>query len=393
MKVLYVAGLYRKRSCSASIRNVALVNGLVESGCDVTVLTVKFPKEVLDPYLIDSVLPEVSIIESDVGFLSRFVPNIYSTPSTTVKNKSRIRELIKGILYFPGVDKNWLKSINTSDFGSYDLIISSSDTKTSHYVACKIINRFSTKWFQIWGDPWQSDIGLSNSLMKFRASLAEKKILNKAEYIGYVSLPTAEEMQKKYPNLQNKIKFIPRNFFRAFNAEVTKKKNEFNLAYTGVLQGRNVLPILSAIDSYNKLSKFFVKLNVYGRVSNEQAEEISNYDFAFYHGEVSLKDVYKAFSKSDALLYLGNRAGGTQIPGKLYDYFGTNLPILALVEDLDDAVSNFLTSSERCLISLNKEKNINLDELITDNAKKEVLEIYSPKSVAALLLESVEQGN
>ncbi|MCE2572588.1 hypothetical protein [Motilimonas eburnea] len=389
MKILYIAGLYRKRSCSASIRNVALTNGLSSHGCDVSVLTVKFPPEVLDPFLMSSVNEDINVIEVDSGFISSYIPTTYRNEGNSVHKTNILKKVIKEFLYFPGVDKKWISAINSEYFTGYDLIISSSDTKTSHFVARKIIKNTPTRWLQIWGDPWADDIGLKNFFVKLRAHLAEEKLLNGADYIGYVSLPTTNRMKDKFPYLLDKINYIPRNFFSVVEKNITQK-HIFKISYTGVLNGRDVEPILEAIECFNSNSSVIVSLDVFGRATVEQKHLIEACPFSEYHGEVSLQDVLNVFKSSDALLYLGNAAGTSQIPGKLYDYFGTNLPILALVQDLHDDVSTFILDSQRCIVFQNIKSKINFSELISNRDSFSVLEQYSPNSVASSILKILE---
>lgn len=385
MKVLYIAGLYRKKSCSASIRNVALVNGLQESACEVSVLTVKFPEEVLDPYLLKSVDKAVNIIEIDAGYISSYIPSIYSG-SEKPNKYSHIKELVKNIIYFPGIDKGWISAISAKDYSGYDLIISSSDTKTSHFVAAKIIKDNPCKWLQIWGDPWADDVGVKNKLLKYRALNAERKLLNKAHMIGYVSLPTAKKIESKFPYLTDKIKYIPRNFFKCIERE-SRSDNEFRLAYTGVMKGRNIKPILDAINLYNNSHKLQIILDVYGRVTPSQHTLLEDNKDANFNGVVSLEKVYEVFKYSDALLYLGNASGASQIPGKLYDYFGTNLPILALVQNMSDDVTKFIIKSERCIVSENNVDSISFEQLTSDKREFPIIRQYSPKSVATQIID------
>lgn len=385
MKVLYVTGLFRKKSCSASIRNVALVNGLQDSGCDVTVLTVKFPNEVLDSYLVDSVNKFVNIIEVDAGYISEYIPPIYSD-SNKPSREFFLKKLIKNILYFPGIDKGWIKALNPKDYINFDFIISSSDTKTSHFAAQKILNNKTMKWLQIWGDPWADDIGINSVILKYRASRAEDKLLNSAQLIGYVSLPTAKAVERRFPHLIHKINYIPRNFFKSVK-RLHRNDNEFRIAYTGVLNGRNIEPMLSALEIYNRRSEQRVVLHVYGRVTSSQGALLENSQYATFKGEVSLEKVFEVFEASDALLYLGNASGSSQIPGKLYDYFGTNLPILALVQNMDDDVTSFILESERCIVNENKVENIMFDQLLINRSDYEVLHQYSPKVVASRVID------
>ncbi|WP_350609174.1 hypothetical protein, partial [Pseudoalteromonas sp. 41-MNA-CIBAN-0057] len=78
-----------------------------------------------------------------------------------------------------------------------------------------------------------------------------------------------------------------------------------------------------------------------------------------------------------------------QIPGKLYDYFGTKLPILALVQDMNDAVTSFILESKRCVVFKNKSELINLKQLVESHNTVQVLQQYSPAAVASQIIKLI----
>ena len=84
----------------------------------------------------------------------------------------------------------------------FDYIISSSDSKTSHFIAREIIksNNLIVPWIQIWGDPWSDDIGIKNCnfLTKYRIKKNEKKLLKEADKIFYISELTANKIKDKF---------------------------------------------------------------------------------------------------------------------------------------------------------------------------------------------------
>lgn len=385
MNILYVAGLFRKKSCSASIRNVALVNGLASIGCKVTVVTVKFPSEVLDPFLVATLDSSVEVVEVDAGRLSKFIPQ------TTIQNDSGVRKVdsakqfLRQLICFPGVDRPWIKNLDVKAFRNFDIVVSSSDTKTSHFVAEKIVSKISATWLQIWGDPWSSDVAVKNSFIKMRALFYEKRILSKSDYVSYVSFPTVLEMKKRFPNLAEKISFLPRSYLKEVH-QTNVNCNDFLMAYTGVLVGRNINPILEAITQFNSCSEHKIHLHFYGKVTQAQSVAISDNMYCHYKGSVAIDDIYKVYANYNALLYIGNSSSTSQIPGKLYDYFGTQLPILALVEDLQGDVFDFIKSSGRCSIYMNNEQMIDLNSIVRQKTPLATLADYAPQTVARKLI-------
>lgn len=71
MNILYITSFYEQRSASAAIRNSAWVDGLIEAGCNVTVLTVEWPQDLKSHFLMDNnraqvyrtYLPELDVLK------------------------------------------------------------------------------------------------------------------------------------------------------------------------------------------------------------------------------------------------------------------------------------------------------------------------------------------
>ncbi|REJ05210.1 hypothetical protein, partial [Halobacillus trueperi] len=311
------------------------------------------------------------------------------------KVKRTIKSIIKDIVFFPEVDKEWIKKYNKElNFKDYDYIISSSDSKTAHFVAMKIKKQFNTgNWVQIWGDPWEEDIGIKG-LSKIRAKYAEKKLLKLADKILYVSLPTLQRMRKKNTNYSSKMDYVPRGYLQKVNS-CKKISSDYVISYTGVISyGRNITNLLKAIQRYNKKSKRKFRLEIYGvcdEATKKQLEEFK--DFVKLNQPVSFEDIIDIYKESDVLLFLSNRKGAHQIPGKLYDYFGTNRSILAIVDDMSDRVSRFIHDTDRTVMVRNNENEIfsklNLLEAEILNGNRHALQQYSDVCIAKMLLNSI----
>lgn len=391
MKLLYITSLFHKKGSSASIRNVSLVNGLVALGHEVTVLTLKYPREVLDAYLVENTDPTVSVIEVDSGYISRFVPNI----SPSIKKSflqsivAKIKSIIKSVLIFPDVDMAWIKSVEPQQYTGYDSIVSSSDTKTSHFVAKNIVAHNPTiQWIQIWGDPWFFDVGNTSYIKKIRSRKSERELLNLANKVFYVSLPTLNQMKDMF-GLENGA-YLPRGFLKSVPKSRVESDN-LKMVYSGLLGGRNIEPIVQSIHSYNENAKIKISLEFYGRTEAEVVTKYSKYDFMTFHGQVSVQTILEVYQSTDILLFLGNAAHTTQIPGKLYDYFGTSCSILALVEDESSEVSKFIESTNRCKLYLNKVESILLQDLIEDVGTRSIVEDYSPQNIASLFISEIQK--
>ena len=205
MKILYITNLFGIIGSSAAVRNSALINGLAGNGHIVDVLTIKYPNN-----RISSTLRSCSynaIFETELGVMDvvQGIANVRKNINNSLLR--RIKKDIRELFFFPDIYVSWAEKINPNEFGHYDLLISSSDYKSSHYVAKKIKQVFpSLRWIQIWGDPWSIDSMLSR-LTKLRAKRQEKRLLSMADKVVYVSELTSKAIIDMYPYLADKIHY------------------------------------------------------------------------------------------------------------------------------------------------------------------------------------------
>lgn len=392
MKILYVSSLIFKKSSSASIRNIGLIEGLVENNIDVEILTIKYPERLEDGYLKNK-LKNLKIYYSDLKILNSYLSSknelngekkVNIIKKMIYKGINIIKPVIKDLYFFPDVDKEWISEFDKLhiDFTQYDLIISSSDTKTSHYIGEKIKKSNPLiPWFQIWGDPWASDIGLKG-LRKLRAKIKEGKLLEKADKVFYVSPFTVAEMKMKYKKFQPKINYIPRGFLEEVIAKNTSKK-ELIMTYTGVLnENRNITPFLEKIKEYNEINKKKIIFKLYGSINEDYLKKLKEYKFFEYMGSVSFEKIKEVYRKSDYLLFIDNGGNTTQIPGKIYDYLGTNRKIVCLFKK-ENKISDYFKNKLNLLVFTNE--NIDMEKIIKSDDGKVNLD-FSNKKIAKTLL-------
>ena len=178
---------------------------------------------------------------------------------------------------------------------------------------------------------------------------------------------------------EKKIESLGRSFLEKIE-HAPLEKNEIVFVYTGTLKKRNINYLVKKIKSYNKNNYKKIKLKIYGDFF-EESEYITSKE------RVSYKEVIEAYKEADVLIYIDNQGQTTQIPGKIYDYFGTNKTILGLYERKD--TYNFLKDFKRIELMKNEEKFIELEKLLQNIKVREVLDEFSPKMVAANFVEKI----
>lgn len=377
MNILYINSLIFRKGSSCAIRNIAMVKGLLAAGNSVDVLTIQLPENLIDTQF-KNIINDAKIIELPLNkFEYKYLTGVSLSPSTKKKGLIKyLKKLAKSILYFPDFDKNWLKKGDSlKSLEQYDLLISSSDTKTSHFMAKNILRKKNIKWIQYWGDPWADDINTPGYL-KFITSIYEKKLIQQASVVYYSSIITTELMKNKYKKLAPKMYDIEGVYLDEVIADHFTSET-IKLVYTGVLgYGRNIYNLIEAIENLNeKKGEKLFELNIYGSCSKVDFDRINNYSDAIHHyGLVPYEMINKIYMNNDILIFLSNEIGCNQIPAKIYDYYGTNNGILSILYTDKDLLYNFLSSTKRSEICLNNIKSITEKLILFINNKN----IYSP---------------
>ena len=387
-KILFVTTTYILKNSSAAIRNNSLVKGLIDLGYDVDVCSVEWPHSLSSPFFARE--KNGNIYLDQLPNLMR-IAKFKQSQIQKKDNKwiSKIRQILKKILFFPDECYEWKKIFNCENLGQYACLISSSDHKTSHFVGLRVKRQCpSLPWIQIWGDPWSTDVN-TLFLMKKLAAYHEEKLLALADKIVYVSDVTKREMQVKYPKLSSKMYSIPRGFYFGVNSSCPTQ-HCIRIVYTGVLSyGRNPFALLDTLAKLELISSAKFVVDFYGDISADMKESLKVYPFVKLHESVDFEYMPEILASASILLYLSNKKGSSQIPGKLFDYMGTDKPILCLVSDLSEPTSLYLKQFERCVVLNNSATDIlnnwgKIEALCRRNFMPEVK--FSPKYIASDIL-------
>lgn len=356
-KILFITTSYILKNSSAAIRNNSLVKGFIELGYNVDVYTVDWPADLKSDFFLG---------EKNGHLYFTQLPNLQRINQVKTKmNRPQkqfrfpaLRKLVKTLLFFPDECGQWPNRFTCSDLAKYDCLITSSDHKSSHFVGLKIKSAYPhLRWLQIWGDPWNTDIN-TPWLLKRRTAYYERRLLEKADSVVYVSLPTHEVMTTKYPMLASKMYYIPRGFYQECTEQTATTDGKYVIVYTGVISfGRNIFPLLQALHA-NSIWCDKIKVDIYGQYTAEIEKKLKQYPFVNLKGNTDFHQMLPVYASASLLLYLSNKQGSSQIPGKLYDYFGTTKPILCLVEDEEEATSLFLKRFNRCHVIRNNQEDI-----------------------------------
>jgi hypothetical protein len=388
MKILFITTCYLVKDVSSTIRNNALVKGLIENNHSVDVYTIKYPDNRLSNFFIKERNGSVFFTELSSMNLNNYIKKTENTYLI------KLKRFIQKTILFPDIWFQWTREIRIDNINQYDIILSSSDGKTSHFVGRKIKNAYpSIPWIQIWGDPWYDDL---HTIRWMRPIIYyyERRLLKLCDASVYISRPTKDKILNRYPSFLDKVHYIPRSFYQPVIPSLSYPNKDFHIVYTGKLgTGRKINTFLQCVDEHNNSNHKKIIIDFYGQYEQNIVEDLTKFNCIRFNGSIEYDGILTVFLVADALLYISNKKGSTQIPGKLYDYLGTSCPILCLVYDPEDSISSFLKEhGERCVLLKNDinciQQSFNL--IIKCFTKKyKPIDKYSPSSIAKKVLETI----
>lgn len=387
MRILYITNSPIEYSSSANIRNKSLIAGLIFWGNQVDILTPVPDKGMTyyDSSILDNIKCELIYIDLEKA------NNLH-----VLGKKSRIylkvRELISKLfnlfsIYDPRIRN--LKYVSPKKyFDKYDLIISSSDPKSSHRIAEEIVDKNKTKWIQYWGDPFYFDINKKSLLPRNVIMEEEKRLLSKADAIVYVSPITHQNQSTMFYDYSQKMFFLP------IPVILSEKNNEsvtseiIRLGYFGdyYSRDRDISPLLYACH------EFEYSLNLIGN-SDFQVEETNMVKVL---KRISHSETKQFERECNILVCLCNKKGG-QIPGKIFHYAAYNKPILLILDgEYQNQIRETFEKHKNYFICQNNPKSIHdTIELIksSDWSFDPIYEFdYRTVAEKMLLLSRIEQN-
>lgn len=405
MKVFVINGDCITTNSSANLCHLAYINGLVASGCDVTLLSADGrdydtdKSMVIPPQVKSYTYYGVTLYEKLSLKKSRNAVVSSESPNENIKNeaekqsvKSRIIKKIKsmalGSYGVHGIYSKFVKAANKfSSDTEFDYIISLSTPPSSHLIAYNLLKSKhikGKKWIQIWEDPWYSDVyGFSG---KDKILREEKRLLSFAQRICYVSPITLKNQQKVFPEYAENMYWQPLPYYYKNEEAEPSKDTEKTFGYFGAYYpaARNLKPF------YNAAIKTGIETNICGDPSSLLAE----CDNIHIYPRLSLQDLKIIEDKTSVLIFLCNRQGG-QIPGKIYQYSATDKTILFILDGTDEekrVLKDFFEPFKRYVFCENTEEDIiRAINLIKSNdlgdIKNRPLEDFNPKTTIKKILE------
>lgn len=288
--------------------------------------------------------------------------NIISKESTNALSKGIIKEknkqsffqklllFIRGNFFIPDARKFWIRpSVKRISKllkkTSYDVIITTGPPHSLHRIGYHLkLKHPELKWIADFRDPWTT-IGYHHQLKLTKSSQKkhlrmEKEVLTMADHVVVTSPSTQEEFKSKTTTPVSVIT----NGFDDVDIEVHLDE-QFSISHVGTLMNeRNPRLLWKAIAELleeEEHLKIHLELQFVGQVGQDIIDSLEEFDLmghSTFTGYLPHKEAQVIMHKSQLLLLIEKNMKLTQsiIPGKLFEYFQAERPILAVgPEDWD----------------------------------------------------------
>lgn len=354
MRVLIIKLSPIEAITSSMFRTIALANGIVENGHNVDMLVLPM-NDILAKVEEISLSDKVKIIKTNDYSIYRNIVAESESDKVRGTAKSKIKSLLRKCWHsFSVYDYTYMVakkiSINLLETKKYDLVISSSDPKSSHIAVKNLIKQGLEvgQWYQYWGDPLAIDITRTNIYPRFILKGIENSLIKNAQKIVYVSPFTLEKQKQMFPEHSGKMCFLPVPYIKSEMYPETKNI-VYKIGYFGNYSSsvRNILPFYEACCKLDRNYETFIFGD--GNVLLESKVNVKVYPRG---------DVTEHKKMVDLLVCVCNVCG-TQIPGKLYHLAGTNKAVLVILDGDDiGSLKSYIDSFDRFITCENNVESI-----------------------------------
>lgn len=232
--------------------------------------------------------------------------------------------------------------------GQFQAIITTGPPHSLHLIGQQLKKKYNLPWLADFRDPWSQWEFLDTlpmlSFIQRRHEALEQKVLLQADVVVTISPTFQRDLEKlsgrKIDLITNGYDpaDIPQDF-----APQPKVTNQLHLIYTGIIDAiRNPIPLMQALKDEFEASGEEVSWTFVGKVSEQVKQKVQADLWLQAHihfsGYVSHQEVFDFYAKADALVLIltDTKNAKGNIPGKLFEYLATGLPVLALGDPIGD---------------------------------------------------------
>jgi glycosyltransferase involved in cell wall biosynthesis len=235
--------------------------------------------------------------------------------------------------------------------GQFQAIITTGPPHSLHLIGQQLKQKHGIPWLADFRDPWSQWEFLDTlpmlSFIRRRHEALERKVLQQADVVVTIS-PTFQRDLEKLSG--RKIDLITNGYDPAdiptdFHPR-PKLAKRLHLVYTGIIDAiRNPLPLMQALKAEFEVGGEEVSWTFVGKVSEQVQQQVEADSWLQTHihfaGYVPHHQVFEFYANTDALVLIltDTKNAKGNIPGKLFEYLATGLPVLALGDPQGDSAT------------------------------------------------------
>ena len=325
---------------------------------------------------------------------------------------------VRGNLFFPDPRKAWNKyAIKAAKKlikeENIQAVITAGPPQSTHLIGQQLQKEFNLFWICDFHDAWVN-VWYYNELFKTNIARKidlrmEREVLEKADYILTVGRQIIQDFSQKITD-SSKIHLHSMGYDEErFGQGANPSKTEFTISYTGTMASHYQPKVFfQAIKELSQESELKLCVNFYGLIADDIQEEVQELgldSMVHFAGYVSHNEVVEALMSSCMLLLVSPNTPQAKmiIPGKIYEYMATRLPILNLASS--ETESALILDECQAGMTFSRDQKSELKSFINHqykiweedasqllNQDKTYLK-YGRKTEAALLAKLILQGS
>ena len=272
----------------------------------------------------------------------------------TLKNK--VLNWLRGNIFIPDPKVYWVKPsikilLKKIKKEGIKYIITTGPPHSMHLIALGLKKEMpSLKWIADFRDPWSEldlldEFHLSNNSRKKHKNL-EKEVLQTADLTLTVSETWVKDLKKLGGS---RVELITNGYDAADFELKTKTNDKFIIGHYGLLNHlrnpKNLWKALANLCDENTEFNDKLEIHLSGNIDVEVLGEIESYTQLINKvkqlGYITHNQVLDQYNEADLLLLLlfNSKSGVGNYPGKIFEYFAAQKPILAFGPDRSDTQS------------------------------------------------------
>ncbi|MBM4140174.1 MAG: glycosyltransferase family 4 protein [Nitrospira sp.] len=379
-RILLVAYNFPPLISPQSLRWFYLCRELSRGGYLIDVLTIRMPTAFRD--MVDDVSKEITIYRTFPGPFYYLTFKYSQESSKSEKsgmsvNHSTFWKILSGIhfktykilnnLFIPDIYSEWLPfaikiGLNLTKTKKYDLIISSSEPRVCHLIGYFLKKKAGVPWIADYGDPWIYPVPISPEFKckKKIIERIERNILKRVDAISVTSEGIKKLYLERYPSLnEERIHVVTQGFDPVMFSQVKKEmSSKFRIVYCGSFY-KNLRDPMAFFKAIKEMDKENIEVIIAGRI-NEFADILKKEGLCEkikYRGFLDHKESLALQKSATVLLHIGNFTD-VQVPGKIYEYFGAERPILCIKGIDRDLSAELVKRYNKGIMADNKKEDI-----------------------------------